>query len=251
MERERKNVKNIKRYSNYKFIKLNFINMEKGRPNFKFNLDKINRKIIETDESQATERISNNSNTSRSFINFEVLTKNNESDYDSIIHSIMFKFSDKTFISYDLKTAVKAYPSITSQIDNKKLLLQEITIIIPEWISSQNLKEYFHYINDDVDDFTMSVRKLLFIAEFFDNKEIIEKIVKNDIIPNINREDCLIFLEDSYKKLKSKTQDNEIWFDLFYTSLNAFVINFQYFLENEFEKIILINKDILEETIEM
>ncbi len=164
---------------------------------------------------------------------------------------VFFRFFDKSYLSYSLNTVFDACPIIANQTQSIKIAFKEININLPKWILTNDIIEYFLYINDEAINFNLSVRKLLFIADFFENQIVICKIIHNDIIPNLSKDDSLLFLEDSYTKLNSGLERNNcVWFDLFYSCFRVVEMEFQYFLENEYDKIILINKDILEEVIE-
>jgi len=136
---------------------------------------------------------------------------------------------------------------------------------MPLWITSNEVLEYFFYSknqeniensNENFNPFPFSIssRKLLQIADFFNNQSIIIKIIKEEIIPSISEQNSLLYLEDSYEKLTKGSQkgeyiDNE-WFDLFYASIDFISKNFLGFLTHKFENLILINKTVLGEIVE-
>ncbi len=127
---------------------------------------------------------------------------------------------------------------------------------MPNWITSNEVLEYFFYAKSHEDcNFTFSIpnRKLLQIADFFNNEELVAKIVKYEIIPSITFENGLLFLEDSYEKL-TKGEAGEIidncWFDLFYGSIDYISKSFLNYLNHESEKLKLFNKKVLGEIID-
>jgi len=127
---------------------------------------------------------------------------------------------------------------------------------MPVWITSNENLEYFFYSknleNMSRRTYTISARKLLQIADFFNNPYIISQVINNEIIPTIKFENAMLFLEDSFEKL-TKGQGTEIynsWFQLFYSSIDFISKNFLYFLNTSIESLVLINKKVLGEIIE-
>ena len=167
---------------------------------------------------------------------------------ESLFKSVIIFKSKENQISINTQTVMDACPAIQSSL--KDCMTKDITITLPEWITSKNVNEYFIYYNDDsYSDFSISVRKLLMICDYFGNQVLINKVIMNEIIPYLNKDNSLLFLEDSYLKL-NKNADNPAWFDLFYTSLLSVAKNLIFYLENAYEKIKTVNKKILEEIIE-
>jgi len=96
-----------------------------------------------------------------------------------------------------------------------------------------------------------NAKNLLQIADFFENSLIVQKLIKTEIIPKLNKENCLAFLEDSYQKLTTRNEScEEIWFHLFVSSMETVAENFLYYLQNNFKLITHTNKKLLEEIAE-
>ncbi len=110
---------------------------------------------------------------------------------------------------------------------------------MPSWISSRELTEYLIYSKDEEDtdfEYTIQMRKLLQIADFFNNDLIVSKVIEDEIIPQIDHENCMMFLEDSFQKLSTESPGEEIeksWFDLFYNTMDYLSKNFLDFLKVE------------------
>lgn len=157
---------------------------------------------------------------------------------------VFFNFKNGNQISIHLQKAQKACPVIKDKFEFDN---QEITFYVPEWITESNLSEYFLYqSNENNKNLSINIKKLLVIADYFNNQILVKKIINNEIIPYLNVDNTLEFLEESYVKLKL----NSNWFDLFYASLKSAATNFTFYLDNEYEKIKHLNKKILEEIIE-
>jgi hypothetical protein len=108
--------------------------------------------------------------------------------------SIIFKSKEDT-LKMDMQTVLTYCPAVSKHkhLRNSQNV-KEITINLPEWISVKNVSEFFIYIHDEnYSNFTISVRKLLLISDYFNNQEIVGKIIKNEIIPYLNKENSLLF----------------------------------------------------------
>ena len=183
---------------------------------------------------------SNDDNSSSSKYEFNVFKES----------KITFKIKEKETFSYNKQTVLTACPAIANHKD-LDLTQKNITINLPDWISLINLKEFFIYIKDENhSNFSISTKKLLLISDYFDNQALVSKLIRNEIIPYLNSDNCLMNLENSYLKLNMGQCKNKVWFDLFYESLNCSAVNFSFLIENNFEKIKAINKKVLEEMIE-
>ena len=129
---------------------------------------------------------------------------------------------------------------------------------MPEWIYPSELLDYFKYTGYNLNSLEIKLRKLLQITYFFQNFESVNLLIYNEIIPNLNNENALAFLEDSHLKLSIKNSNSnlegvpvdQVWFDLFVSSLNFVAFNFLFYLTNKFDNIIALNKLLIEEVIE-
>lgn len=217
------------------------------------NLDKLMKKITETEEDNPTteRKIDHVFVTNlKPYLEEENGFSPKISEPDSLSAEIVFQFVNGTFLSYDMSIVLQTCPAIARHQGLFNSRVRSVNVQMPGWLSSDNIIEFFLYINDEANNFNMSVRKLLFIADFFDNQKVVCKIIKNEIIPNLSTDDSLLFLEDSFTKLNIPSENNQIWFDLFYACLMAVEKDFQFLLEKDFDKISKINKEILEEIIE-
>jgi len=124
---------------------------------------------------------------------------------------------------------------------------------MPEWIFPDELLDYFKYNDQKVyyNNLSIKLRKLLQISYFFQNTSLVSMIIYKEIIPNLNNENSINFLEDAHSKLSVYTEEvDQVWFDLFVASLNYVSLNFLFFLTNKFESLISINKLLIEEIVE-
>ena len=110
---------------------------------------------------------------------------------------------------------------------------------MPDWISSSDLFGYFYYIkNNQMQNTPYNAKRLLQIADFFESSPTIEKLIKTEIIPTLNVDNALAFLEDSYQKLTIRKEAcEEIWFMLFMASMEAVAENFIFYVVEVTEEI--------------
>ena len=135
--------------------------------------------------------------------------------------SIIFKVKDNDYLSFKKEFVLSACPVIANHKD-LDLKNKHISVVLPKWITASMVREFFIYFSDpEYTNFSISSRQLLLIADYFDNQTLVSKILKDEIIPYLNSENCLMYLEDSFLKLNMKQASiNKIWFDLFYESIN-------------------------------
>ena len=168
----------------------------------------------------------------------------------SIFQQVILIFSDGSELTYDVSIVIECCPAIASILIMQKDTEKNIQVEIPSWISCSNMIEYFLYINDEKYlNFKCSVNKILLIADYFNNQNIITKLLKTDIIPNINFEDSFLYLEYSFNKLSNKTE-NYAWFDLFYETINFIAANLPFYLKTKYNIIQEMKIEIVEEIIE-
>jgi hypothetical protein len=164
-------------------------------------------------------------------------------------NNILFSVNENEEICFKKEIVLSACPIIAhhKELDLKH---KRISVVLPKWVTVPMVKEFFIYFEDeDYTNFTISARQLLLISDYFDNQLLVTKIIKNEIIPYINTLNCLLYMEDSFLKLNSKTK-NKIWFDLFYECLNFCSKNLVALMNGKDQKLKKINKKILEEIIE-
>lgn len=97
---------------------------------------------------------------------------------------------------------------------------------------------------------TSILQKLLWIADFFQLEMLQESVIRDLIIPRVDIENCLILINEAYKKLKICEDSNDYWYSLLNTCLNKAGKNLiPLYKQNYFENI-KVNTKIMEEIIE-
>lgn len=148
---------------------------------------------------------------------------------------------DSQLMEIELALAVKGYPDILSYLnfDTKQLTL-------PDWIDYKMLRDYFEYVklcyeiqdNDNHSSNTQynyNFKKLTQLSNYFNNDTILSYIIKLNIEPNINIDNCFNLIADAFNycssnhsldiinaKASDKLRAN--WFKLF-LKLRTFIIN--------------------------
>ncbi len=190
---------------------------------------------------------------------------NNSNKNDLINKKITFLLKDNKKFFVDLQIAILGYPNLINNFDFNLL-----SIKLPEWIDEKNIKDYFYYVieynsekfeldlNSNYRKFmNFNFKKLIKIANYFQNENILENIINFYLIPNLNIETCVKFINDAYL-YKNNNNNNEnlndniliIW-NIFYNKLiNFFVDNFIEIIKDN-NKIKKLNKNILENVLEI
>ncbi len=130
---------------------------------------------------------------------------------------------------------------------------------MPRWISIHDFKTYLSIIKHGIEfNSVFTFNKLLLLSDFFENNDFVEKLVKDNIIPNFDFSNVLDYLENSYLKLSSAKENslpvNISWFELFIKAIDFVSKNFVFYLNPEnsefLEKLSGLNKKILEELLD-
>ena len=187
------------------------------------------------------------------------------------ISCVKFHFSNGEDLSIDKNKFLSLNPSLfnnnnlsiknlndnTFQINlpnniKKEELVLFLSMIEESGVNSFKNKEIFG-INEDIDIKGNKVLNLLKIADYFNNENFIVKLINEVILP-YNYDNIIIELLDySYKKLclnsEQKEKANNVYFDLFYQSLENISKNEKIVLYN-LDKIKFLDKKIIDEIIE-
>jgi len=130
---------------------------------------------------------------------------------------------------------------------------------MPRWISINDFNIYLNIIKNGTEyNSVFTYNKLLLLSDFFENNDFVEKLVKENIIPNFDLSNVIDYLENSYLKLSS-SKENSLpvsisWFELFIKAIDFVSKKFVFYLNPEnsilLDKLSLLNKKILEELID-
>ena len=138
----------------------------------------------------------------------------------SSVKIITLIISDTSQMKIDLKLAVKGYPNILSILN-----LNTCELYLPDWMDIKNLKDYFLYvklsydsdeqeINQSVSQIKFNFKKLIQLVNYFENDVIFEHMIKMNIIPNINIDNCISLINDAfnyYTEIKENIVMKNLW----------------------------------------
>ena len=177
----------------------------------------------------------------------------------SSVKIITLIISDTSQMKIDLKLAVKGYPNILSILN-----LNTCELYLPDWMDIKNLKDYFLYvklsydsdeqeINQSVSQIKFNFKKLIQLVNYFENDVIFEHMIKMNIIPNINIDNCISLINDAfnyYTEIKENIVMKNLWLGLIEILTNFLTENFMSYLNEEsLTRIKKLNKVILNNVI--
>ena len=127
---------------------------------------------------------------------------------------------------------------------------------MPAWVSAEALKVVLHYLKTNELDCTIDytnqtlIQRLLWLTDFLQIDELQSLLLCERIIPSLNAQNCLLFLSESFKKLKIAEDSSELWYKLFNKSIESLAKHLVWNIENKKAELLETNDKILEEVIE-
>ncbi len=181
-----------------------------------------------------------------------------EDGFDEKNNFICIKLlNDNSVLKIDFSLSVKGYPEILSKINynTKTLIIEE------KGIYYKNLKNYFTYVNavynkkknESLSNLSFNYKKLALLANYFQCENILDEIIKNNLVPNINIDTCISLINDAFKYCSENLNKNikSKWFTLFLKLRDFLIDNFLFYLEdNIIERFKKINKKLLSQLVE-
>lgn len=95
-----------------------------------------------------------------------------------------------------------------------------------------------------------TLQRVLWLADFLQIEDFEEKCILNLVIPQIDVGNCLMFLNESFKKLKACDESNDIWYNLLNHCINFASKNLIKIHRGNQNMAAKVNNKILEEIIE-
>lgn len=126
----------------------------------------------------------------------------------------------------------------------------EAKIIVPDWMQYRHLQSYLTYLlteslgKHDI----QSLQKFLWIGDYFQDQNFQEKIIL-EIIPNINRDTALLFLQDSALKISSNSFTAP-WKKLYFHTKDILSKNLRYILSHYSENFDKLEKIVADDIIQ-
>ena len=126
---------------------------------------------------------------------------------------------------------------------------------MPKWVTKSSLEYVIHYLKyekvpENVDYTDNLLQRILWISDFLHLETFQQMFIKEIIIPALNNKNCLMFLTESFKKLKTSEESSDSWYVLFNNSMNVTSKNLPWNFFNKKAELLQINEKILEEIIE-
>ena len=178
--------------------------------------------------------------------------RNNESQEKIILH-----LSDGKELILSKNIILSLNPSLIPQ-NNKTN--EKIIIYLPENINQDEILKYIYIFNSQdflgpeyIGNNREELMAILTLNDYFDNENLNIKILSKIILPSLNQNSAIDILIYSYNKLcyysEKQIQANNIYFDLFYQSIEEISKNVKLVLYST-ERLKNLDKKIIEELIQ-
>lgn len=159
-------------------------------------------------------------------------------------------FNNYNKLYYNLDFCLENCPLLYQHLEKIKISENNNVVVnLPNWISRENLIEYFNYVkNSGKKVFSYNFISLLKISSFFNNNELTKTIIIQDIIPSISFNNAMPFLEVSFDFLTTN-EPNQSWIELFVTCLDYISNSLTLYLIHDRKKIYNLNSKLQNEII--
>lgn len=112
----------------------------------------------------------------------------------------------------------------------------EIRLILPEWIKVRPFKVYLSYIENSrlpkLD--LITAQKCLWLGDFFKDNFLQKTLIKDHILPFLNKETVLLFVQDTCTKISNSAEVDECWYELFTESCSFAAQNLTYLMSETY-----------------
>ena len=151
---------------------------------------------------------------------------------------------------YNLDFCLENCPLLYQHLEKIKISENNNVVVnLPNWISKENLIEYFNYVQNSAKKvFSYNFFSLLKISSFFNNNQLTKNIITQDIIPSISFNNAMPFLEISFDFLTTN-EPNQSWIELFVTCLDYISNSLTLYLIHDSKKIYNLNSKLQNEII--
>ncbi|OMJ66662.1 hypothetical protein SteCoe_36421 [Stentor coeruleus] len=109
----------------------------------------------------------------------------------------------------------------------------EIRLLLPDWISVKPFQIYLSYIeNSRIPKLDLIMaQKLLWLADFFKDTGLQENLISQQIVPYLNKETVLLFVQDACTKICSSDDTLKCWEELYSQACEFSAKNLRYLYE--------------------
>lgn len=135
-----------------------------------------------------------------------------------------------------------------------KANIKELRIILPKWVTLDSLAvmTFFLMYNELDENIFYSdslLQRLLWLSDFLQLDALQDIILKQKIIPALNVNNSLLFLNEAFKKLKIEEEATDSWYLLFNTAINITAKNLLWIMKNQKKELFDCNEKIIEEVV--
>lgn len=122
---------------------------------------------------------------------------------------------------------------------------------MPKWIERNQLDLYFGILsNGKIPKLDYNhTRKFIFVCEYFKNRDLINTVINENILPNLDKFSCLKILKD-YLERSDNEQTRHLYIDIIQKCFEIAAKNIFYLINNHQNELALLKQDSLEEIIE-
>jgi len=218
---------------------------------------KLSQKLISSEKSFELNNESSPSTGSKITNNLNDETFNLDEDENEKVY-VNFICKDSS-IKYESRVVLIACPALEKLVSN---LTEDIVYNDSKSVKSYDLSEYieiaflFSRKSDKLHmkSYSISLENLLELSSYFNNQNLCEYLITTYALSSLSKENSLYYLDNSYSKINSDPQfrlsPNNCWIKLYNTAIEIVLKHFNFFLENLFNEIKLLEDEILEELLD-
>ncbi|KAL4492386.1 hypothetical protein ABPG72_005521 [Tetrahymena utriculariae] len=185
----------------------------------------------------------------------------------SQVEEFQFLNGEKIIFCYDGKEEAVELKCLSESGLIREILIQHppispqnpLTVTLPKWVSQEVFSVFNDYIRkknlNSWSDRTIqltdqTLQRLLWMGDYFQIDDFQYKCITDVLIPRIRVNNCLLFLNEAFKKLKACEDSCDIWYMLLNTGMNFTAKNLIHIFKNNPQELNKINNKIMEEIIE-
>ncbi|EWS73316.1 C2 domain protein (macronuclear) [Tetrahymena thermophila SB210] len=185
----------------------------------------------------------------------------------SQVEEFQFLNGEKIIFCYDGKEEAVELKSLSESGLIREILIQHppispqnpLTVTLPKWVSQEVFSVFNDYIRKknlnswgdrSIQLTDQTLQRLLWMGDYFQIDDFQYKCITDVLIPRIRVNNCLLFLNEAFKKLKACEDSCDIWYMLLNTGMNFTAKNLIHIFKNNPQELNKINNKIMEEIIE-
>ena len=116
---------------------------------------------------------------------------------------------------------------------------------MPRWVTVKSMNIMCTYFKNGNVEFLkkiknlpdQTIQRLLWLSDFFQINDFQIMCLLKIIIPRLNYQNCIIYLNEAFKKLKACESSNDMWYLLLNNSMNFVAKNLYWLIQNKSQKL--------------